>query len=322
MIGTEERDKSLILTRRGVKKGMRKIATVTLFVPALLAFTAITSPAGETGHYVSGVEGLKASTIPPPGLYYRMYHVLYDAGALTGGDGEKLDLGFDIRVYAVVNRLIWVTNKKVLGADYFMDIVVPFIDTDLEISALSLEDSEFGPGDINIEPFGLSWHGRRYDAGFGLSFYLPTGEYGADEPASPGKDFRTTMITLGATGYFDAEKRWSASILGRYELHGEKKDTDVRPGDDFHFEWGVGRSVAKIWDVGLTGYCHWQVTDDGGSDVAWDADRHDRVYAVGPEVGVFIPPAKLFLSLRGQWEFDAVDRPEGHVINLTLTKIF
>jgi len=95
----------------------------------------------------------------------------------------------------------------------------------------------------------------------------------------------------------------------------------VRPGNDLHFEWGIGKALGKIWDVGLAGYCQWQLTDDSGLD-ARDKSVHDRVLAVGPEVSVFIPPAKSFLSLRSLWEFGAIDRTEGHVTALTLTRAF
>jgi hypothetical protein len=297
--------------------------TVLMFCGLGLAGTLFgTAFAQTTGHYVNGVEGIKAATLPPPGFYYRLYNVFYNADELKDPDGDELDVGFDVSVYAMVNRFIWITNKKILGADFGADIIIPLVYTDIEIKAWGVEDNEFGLGDIFIEPFVLSWHGPRYDASFGLGAYVPTGEYDKDEPASPGRDMWTGMITLGGTYYFDAQKTWSASILSRYEIHSEKDETDVTLGDDFHFEWGIGKTLAKIWDVGLTGYCHWQVTDDSGSDVSWDKSDHDKVYAIGPEVSVIIPPAKLFVSLRSQWEFDAEDRSEGNVTTLTLTKVF
>jgi hypothetical protein len=246
--------------------------------------------AGETGHYVNGVEGIKAATLPPPGFYYRMYNVYYDADEITDEDGDELDVGLDIHVYALVNRFVWISDIKMLGADFGADVIIPLVYTDLEIKAFGVDDDEFGLGDIAIEPFVLSWHGARYDASFGLAVYVPTGE--TDEAAAPGKDFWTGLITLGGTYYFDVEKTWSASILSRYEIHSEKDETDVRPGNDT------------------------------GSDVQGDKGVHDRVFAVGPEVIVFIPPAKSFLSLRSLWEFEAKDRTEGQVIALTLTKAF
>lgn len=301
---------------------MRKFIAVmscTLVLAGCLFGTAF---AGETGHYVNGVEGIKAATLPPPGFYYRLYNVFYNADELIGPDGDELPIDFDLSVYAMVNRFVWITDKKILGADYGADVIIPLIYTDIEIKGTPVNDDQFGLGDICIEPFVLSWHRARHDASFAIAAFAPTGEYDQAEPASPGKDIWTGMITLGGTYYFDAAKTWSASILARYETHSEKEETDVTPGDDFHFEWGLGKTLAKIWDVGVAGYCHWQVTDDSGSDVSWDKSDHDRVYAVGPEVSVFIPPAKLFASLRSLWEFDAEDRTEGNVTTLTLTKIF
>jgi hypothetical protein len=278
--------------------------------------------AGETGHYVNGGEGIKAATLPPPGFYWRLYNQFYTADTLKDGNGNELDVGYDLNVYSLVNRFVWISDMKILGADFGASLVVPLVYTDIEIKGMGVDDEEFDFGDIAVEPFVLSWHGPRYDAAFALALYLPTGEYDINEAASPGKDFWTGMATVGVTYYFDAEKSWSASILSRYETHSKKDETDVRPGDNFHFEWGIGKTLAKIWDVGLTGYCQWQVTDDSGSDVTWDKSVHDRVYAVGPEVSVFIPPAKLSVSLRSQWEFGARDSAEGNVTTLVLTKMF
>lgn len=296
---------------------MRKLIVVMFCTFGLVGVLFGTAFAQETGHYVNGVEGIKAATLPPPGFYYRLYNVFYNADEVMDPDGDESPADFEVSVYAMVNRFVWITDKKILGADFGADVIIPLIYTDIEIKGTPVDDDQFGLGDICIEPFVLSWHAPRHDASFGLAVYVPTGDTG--DPASPGKDMWTGMLTLGGTYYLDAEKTWSASILARYETHSEKDETNVTPGDDFHFEWGIGKTLAKVWDVGLTGYCHWQVTDDSGSGVTSD---HDRVYAIGPEVSTFIPPAKLFLSLRSQWEFGAEDRSEGNVTTLTLTKIF
>ena len=136
------------------------------------------------------------------------------------------------------------------------------------------------------------------------------------------------MLSFSGTYFFDPEKTWSASILGRHEIHTEKSDTNIKPGQDFHFEWGVGKTLARIWDVGVIGYCQWQVTDNKGSGLNDPAtnpalkDARAQVYAVGPEVSVFLPPYKLQISLRSLVEFDAEDRQEGNVTSLVFTKIF
>ncbi len=192
------------------------------------------------------------------------------------------------------------------------------MNVDLELGGY--DDNVFGLGDICIEPFILSWHGSRYDTVFALGGYIPSGKYD-NQPASPGKDMWTGMVTLGGTYYFDPEKTWSGSILARYEFHGEKKDTKVTPGDDFHFEWGIGKALAKVWEVGVAGYCQWQVTDDSVSQPPVYGEK-DQVFAIGPEIGYFIPSAKMFLNIRSLLEFGAKDRSEGYFTTLTFTKIF
>ncbi len=303
---------------------MRKLIAVAVlfcafgFVGMLFGIAA----AGETGHYVNGGEGIKAATLPPPGFYWRLYNQFYKANTLKNRNGHESNVGYDLKVYSLVNRFVWMSNIKILGADFGGSLIIPLVYTDIKNKGAGVDDDKFDLGDIAVEPFALAWHGLRYDAAFALAIYVPTGDYDKNKPASPGKDFWTGMATVGGTYYLDTERSWSASILSRYEVHSKKDQTDVRPGNNFHFEWGIGKTLAKIWDVGLTGYCQWQVTDDTGSDVTWDKSVHDRFYAVGPEVSVFIPPAKLSISLRSQWEFGAVDTSEGNTTTLVLTKMF
>ena len=174
---------------------MWKFAVLMFCGLGLAGTTFGTAFAQTTGHYVNGVEGIKAATLPPPGFYYRLYNVFYNADELKDPDGDELDVGFDVSLYAMVNRFIWITNKKILGADFGADIIIPLVYTDIEIKKLGVEDNEFGLGDIFVEPFVLSWHGPRYDASFGLGAYVPTGEYDKDEAASPGRDMWTAMIS-------------------------------------------------------------------------------------------------------------------------------
>jgi hypothetical protein len=297
----------------------RSLKLPSLCIVAIIALFNVVS-AQYTGHYVNGVEGIKAASLPPPGLYLRLYMVSYDADTMKAPDGTTVEgLGFDLGVFATVGRLVWVTDKKLLGANYAMDVIFPYTSTHLQMEGADLNDRQSGLADIAIEPLVLSWNRKRFDTSFGVAFYLPSGDFSLDEPASPGKDFGTTMLTLGGTYYLDEARLWAASILSRYEMHGYSDATGVSPGDDFHFEWGVSRNLKKLWDLGLTGYCQWQVSADKGATAN---EFKDQVFAAGPEVSKFFPKAKLVGSLRAQWEFGAEDRPQGRVLSMTLTKIF
>ena len=302
---------------------------VTVLTAAEAFAQGPTVPGALGNQYVSGIEGLKAGTLPPPGFYWRMYGVHYKADELMDSRGKDSPVGIDVDTFALANRFLWVTSFPCLGADFAASVVVPVIRTDLSLDipgpggmVIGVEDDQSGMGDVCVDFFNLEWRRPRYDAGFGVSVIAPTGDYKADEPASPGKDMWTGMLTLAGTYYMDSDKSWSASILARYEKHSEQDDLDVTFGDDFHFEWGIGKSVMRGLDIGLSGYCQWQITDDEGMDVAWNPGIHDRVFAAGPEVVGYIPPLTMLVSLRTQWEFEAKDRPKGNSTALVLTKIF
>ncbi|GAB1409383.1 hypothetical protein MASR1M90_05370 [Desulfovibrionales bacterium] len=292
-----------------------------LVLTALVCLVGSSALAGS-GHYVNGAEGIKAASLPPEGLYYRLYNVFYTADDLRDKNGHKADVDFDVNVFAMVHRLVYSSGIKVLGADLVADICVPLVYTDISMNAGGariFDDNKFGLGDILVEPILLGWHGPQYDAALGAGVYLPTGEFDADKPASPGKGFWTGLLSAGATLYFDEARTWSASVLARYEIHSEQDDTDITYGNDFHFEWGLGKTIAQIWDVGLAGYCRWQVTDDSGPGTTND---REQAYAIGPEVSVFVPDWAVGISLRSLWEFENKVNSQGNVTTLMIMKVF
>ena len=299
---------------------MKKILPLIL----LAMFIAMPSAyAGTSGnHYVNGVEGIKGASLPPAGIYYRMYNAVYASDEIKDIDGNEVDLQPHISVMAQVHRVVWISNKKILGADFGMDMLVPIQQANVEFDHTGYEDNHLRVGDINIEPLLLGWHGKRWDATFGFSIFMPTGDWDKDEQALPGKNYWTYMFTLGSTVYLDKAKTWSASVLARYEIHSDNDKIHIRPGNDFHFEWGVSKNINKVWEVGVAGYCQWQVTNDKGTGVNYDADDHDRVFAIGPEIAYTVPKWKSIFSMRLLWEFDARDRTEGAVGVLSWTKAF
>ncbi len=288
----------------------------------LLLAAGVTHAQQETSHYPAGAEGLKGSSLPGAGTYLKWYNIFYTADTLKDRNGNDVPADLNVNVVATVPRLIWITDHKFLGADYGMDVAVPFLNVDLSVGSLGINDSKFGLGDVLYEPIVLGWHFDRWDVVAAAGIWLPTGDFSSAQAIHVGKGFYTGMFTLGATYYFDDAKSWHLSGLGRYETNSRKSDRDVRPGDDFHIEWGLGKNLTPALAVGVTAYTHWQVTDDRGSAVTYDASVHDRFYAVGPELLYFHEAAKMFFSLRYQKEFGAIDRTEGHNTVFSFVKIF
>lgn len=277
----------------------------------------------SSGHYVNGVEGIKAATLPPEGFYVREYSVYYNAPEYRDKNNKIVNNDFKLNVYCQVTRLIYSSNISVLGGNLLFDAVVPFQYTDNSFktgqSSPRTSEDMFGLGDILLEPLLLSWHGDRYDAAIGTGLYIPTGYFSKNHPASPGKGFYTVMFTAGGTVYFDKERTWSASILSRYEVNTQQNETDITPGNDFHFEWGVGKTFNKTMTVGAAGYSSWQTTDDSGSGAT---DDRTTIYGIGPEVAFDIPAYTTSVSLRFIKEFSGQNSSQGSIGTLTLTKRF
>jgi len=280
-----------------------------------------TAPAAESGHYMPGIEGIKLATAPPPGFYYKIYNIFYYSDTLKAHRTAPR-VKPDIQDFIMVHRPIWVTNWKILGGDYITTLLIPLTFADVHMRKYNLRDRTWALGDIGFEPFCLDWHKTRWDAMFSLAVFMPTGNHSARRPALPGKDFWTLLVSLGPTFHLDHGKTWAVSGLMRYELHSKKRDEDIRPGDDVALDVSISKSLGRLWEVGLCGYGHWQITDDRGRDVYYDKNIHDRVFGIGPEIDIFVPFLKMKFQLRTQFEFGARDRTEGIITNLSYTKTF
>lgn len=274
------------------------------------------------GNYPIGVEGLKGGSLPPPGVYLRDYNLFYFSDQLNNRYGDEVPIPFEAFGYANAVRPIWITKWSLLGGAYGMDVLVPFIYKDIKAAGAS--DSNFNLGDIFVEPITLSWHWAHADLGVGYGFWAPTGDYSPTQMANTGQGFWGHMFTLGGTVYADAAKTWALSALARYEINHENDKTDITPGNALSFEWGINKTFAKFYDVGVVGYWQQQTTKDSGMTPAGLAASTalDNVVGIGPEVNVLWPKLKLFTSLRYNYELLSESRPQGHTVTLTLTKMF
>ena len=294
---------------------MKKV--IASAVTALLA-TLGTGAALAGGHYVPGVEGVQAASVPPPGMYYLGYLVDYNIDNFRApGSSDNLPGHNRGTVVALANRLAWVTNYKLLGADYGMEAIVPIVRTSLTINAAGVSDSRTGVGDIYLGPLILAWHGAQWDAVAGAGIWLDNAS--SSNPASAGKGYKSTMFSGGMTYYFDGAKTTSLSGLARYERNLSKNGS--RAGDQVSLEWGLGKSFGSF-NAGLVGYNQWQVSDDKGAGAS--TNRHAR-HAIGGEVTYPIPGAGVFLKGALYKEYSAKGgsgpEPKGTALRFTLVKV-
>lgn len=312
---------------------LRRNTVLGTLAVLVMMFTASTVFALGFG-YIPGTEGAMGPTLPPPGFHYKQYNILVDTDELVNADGDdamirgaNAKVDFKAKVFAQAHRFVYFTEKKLIGADYGMSLIVPIVSKDIEIMVPNLsidsEDAKIGLGDIFIEPLVLSWHKQRLDIAFGLGAQFPTGDWDdSREPAngSPGNGYGNGLLTFGATYYIDQAKSWTVSALSRSVIYfGEQDDTDYQPGDEFIIDWGI----AKQFPVGkkslirpaLVGYTYWQISDDKNryDGVGRDDDRGSK-YAIGAEVNFFWLPRLIQFNLRYLKDIEVKDEFKGATV--------
>jgi hypothetical protein len=271
------------------------------------------------GAYPNATSGILAGTVPPKGHYWLMYHRFYHAPVTTDDFGNAQPVGFTLDTYVNAHRIVTVTDKKILGADFAWNFVVPIVWIDSEVTAYGIEDTAMTLADMNVEPFVIEWHEKQFDFGFVFGLFAPTAPYNSNQPALPGRDYWTLYPGLAGTYYFDEAKSWHVSALSRYEFHTDRVSDGFHRGDDLSFEWGAGKSFQEQGATfGVSGYCSWQVTDNEGNG----AYPKDRAYGIGPEIQYFSTKWKWGYHLRHWFEFGARNRTEGEITTFTLVKPF
>jgi hypothetical protein len=81
----------------------------------------------------------------------------------------------------------------------------------------------------------------------------------------------------------------------------------------------AARDYCNQFFVGAVGYVYQQLTPDTGQP-AFLGSFESRVFGVGPQVGYLFPAGNMqgYLNLKGYYEFEAQNRPEGWNVWLTL----
>ena len=273
------------------------------------------------GHYVPGIEGIKGASVPPPGNYYLGYLVNYDIDTLKApGTDTDIPSSNNGTVTAIANRLVHITNTKLLGADYGVEAIIPVINKDLDFNAAGYANEKTAIGDIFIGPVVLGWHGDRWDAVGAAGIWLDTAN--SAEMASAGNGYRSVMLTGGGTAYLNVDKSLSVSALMRYEIN-SKDDAGLEPGDQISFEWGIGKKINRNVELGLVGYDQWQVSKDKGTG---STSSKFSKHAIGVEGSYFSPTigGVLKAAYYNEYAIEAGSNPapSGNTIRLTLIKPF
>jgi len=285
-----------------------------LLVCCILLYSVSNAWAGGGGAYPNGAEGFESGMVPPPGLHFVNYNLFYAASNVKDNDGNTVpQLDLDLNVFAEVLRFVYTSKARMLGANWGMQLFVPIMRTSM------MGASRGGLGDLIFDPFILSWHRPCFHAAAGLDIYLPTGAYDKDEMINIGNNF-VTFEPVFAFSYVP-QNGWSWSMKFMYDINGENDDFQLSPGDEFHFDYGLGYNVHPKVKLGVAGYYYQQVSDDEVAGIPKPNEK-SRVFAIGPGLKFYFPENRLFLEFRPQFELAARNRPQGTAMWIKLTYSF
>jgi hypothetical protein len=139
-----------------------------------------------------------------------------------------------------------------------------------DIKAGGDRDEIFDLGDIFIEPLTLSWHFQQFDLGIGYGIWAPTGNVETDSVTmGTGQGAWAHMVSGGGTLYFDKQKSWALSALGRYEINYKSSDWSIIPGDTLSIEGGIGKSLNPSLELGIQAHYQLQTTSDEAMTASW-----------------------------------------------------
>jgi len=299
---------------------------------------AVPAQAQLNGNHTLGDFGVQSGSQPAPGFYTALFYLRYDTDTIKDADGETVLLPQtspapgSLAVSAVAPMVWYVSKTKVLGANYGAMVVFPFANASIEVPAVQLSNTVGTSfSDMLIRPLDLGWHTSHSDVAAGLQLYMPTGRYERGGDDNIGKGMWAYEPFVGATFYFDEKRSASFATTAYWELHGKKKDTDVRVGQLLTLQGGLGKSyLGGGLILGAAYYAQWKLTTDdlatfvlpGGETIDLDARNKHKVFAFGPDVTLPVASkSKLFalVNIRYLWETGARMKTEGDTLVVTAT---
>ncbi|OGP96072.1 MAG: hypothetical protein A2157_18960 [Deltaproteobacteria bacterium RBG_16_47_11] len=326
----------------GVKAGLLREVTFALIIPVISFVLPFLAFAGGGQHYPNGVESILSGVAPPPGFYLKDYNYYYTATKLKDNSGDTLSLARDgveldrLSVYGTIPRFLWISKLNILGGFYGQHLFVPLLKVDMHLDALTpggpidLNDRRGGIGDLIYSPFIWTWHaksGLLHMVG-ALDIYIPTGAYNKKNLVSIGKNHWTFEPVFAITGFLPQHPNLSASLKFMYDFNTKNNDlligpstaakignpalagleTDLRPGQEFHFDYSVEYALTKDFRVGAVGYFYQQIIDDKTGFGTVENDK-GRTFAIGP--GLWYNYRRWFFDLHAAFETATRNRPQG-----------
>jgi hypothetical protein len=215
-----------------------------------------------------------------------------------------------------------VPAKKIIGRHFFTMAALNLANGSLTADlgnppAFSTSGGGEGMADTWVQPANLAWSFKRADVWVGYAFMAPTGKFSPGASNNVGSGYWGNDFATGTTFYVTKNKGTSLNLATNWEIHGQKRQINITPGQAFTDEWGLGqilplkKDFSRLLQLGVIGYDQWQVTANQGLTAAFP---YYSVHAIGVQSNFILPPKGLNLFFKYEDEYLAKARPEGRTI--------
>ena len=291
-----------------------------------LALAPASASAQYNGSSFKGDVGLKSGSQSPPGTYVGMLYVRYDGDSLRDRKGDPLGTGAgNLRVNGFLPLITWVSSGTLLGAHVGVSVAPSWAENALVAPVIQAASATgLGFGDTYVQPINLGWNFPRADVLAGFGMFIPTGRFAPGGSDNRGLGMWSYELSAGTTLFLDEARLWHASTLAGFEMHSEKKESEVRVGDVLTMEGGLGRAFLNgTLNVGAAYYAQWKVSEDQFAREALDGViSKNRVFGFGPEITLPIAANQKLIALvtaRYLWETSARTTTQGNTFVTMVT---
>lgn len=247
---------------------------VTLALASLVIAVAqkpVIAAEGAFSGYGLGAAAFGAGQTPPPGTYVTFVGGYYTAeiGSPVTIGGVLIDVGLKVDFLQSGVNGTYVPNRTVLGGRPAISVTVPVgwvdLEADVAIGGLSgtREVRGGGLGDVSARAQ-LGWDLGDFSHLVYVQGVAPTGRY--DEGFQPNIGLNRPNVDIG-WAFTWTEKTSKLQFNGSlgFTFSAENDVTDYKTGNEFHFEWAIGREISDGLLIGIVGYNYRQISGDTGA---------------------------------------------------------
>lgn len=314
----------------GKKRKRPSNAALMAAAIGLIGATPAVADEGGVPFWLSGQFGSLAAAPSTPGWQAAAiyYHSSVDAGrGQVIPRGGRIEAGLNAKPDFLFLNSTYVFASPVLGGQASFGLAGAFGSIGASISGTvtgplgnaltgSRNESTLGVADI-YPTFQLKWNHGVHNFITYASGDIPVGTYDVNSIANLGIGHGAIDAGGGYT-YFNPQTGYEFSAVTGFTYNFRNPDSDYRNGVDWHVDWAASKFLTKQLLVGTVGYYYQQITDDTGSGALLGAFK-SRIAGAGPQIGYIFPmgETKGYLNLKGYYEFEHENRPQGWNVWLT-----